>query len=264
MEGVLLRLTINEIQKCETDMLRDVITVCEEFDISYYAIYGTLLATIRHKGPIPWDPDVDLYVPDNDIKRLIELLENKMGDKYWVDYRNDYLTPRPFPRIGLKGYETEILHIDIFRMSGLPNGVIEQKIFTGFGRLLYVIWRAKTVNPQITYHNNIKKMISSYLIQFLSFPFSLSIIIKLIDGMCRKYPVFSTNYVGRAMGVGAIYVKSLFYEYTRKSYCDFFIRVPIGYEKLLKIMYGDYMKYPPQEYRDKQMNTVFVVNSIKK
>ncbi len=257
-----MQLTIKEIQAIETDMLRDVVYICEQFDIPYYAIYGTLLATIRHSNPIPWDPDIDLYVPENEINRIIEAIEKEFGDKYWVDYRNKNYRPRPFPRIGLKGYKTDVLHIDIFRMSGLPNGRIKQELFTHIGRTLYVIWRAKTVNLRTTYRKAKIKKLFSILIRIITILVPLNMVIKLIDKMCKYYPVFSTDYVGRAMGQGAIYDKVLFLEYIKKPYCDFLLRVPVGYEKLLKKMYGDYMKFPPKENTTIFMNKIYTVNRI--
>ena len=179
-----LKLTIDDLHDYCSTMLKDITTECENNNIPYYLIYGSLLGAVRHNGPIPWDPDVDLYIPEFELNRFITAIENKYSNKYWVDFRNDGITPKPFPRIGLKGYETEILHIDIFRMSGLPNNKFKQVLLTKRGRNLWVLWKAKTINPR-TYYVDKKKRAVSYLLKLASLPLSVEHIINTIDLLCN-------------------------------------------------------------------------------
>lgn len=257
-----LRITINEMHKYCSDMLKDIVQLCEKEDIQYYAIYGTLLGTIRHKGPIPWDPDVDLYVPNNEIERFVNSVEKYLGDKYWVDFRNGKGMDKPFPRVGLRGYETEILHIDIFRMSGLPNGKTAQHAITKRGRRLWVMWKAKSIVPRV-YYTDKRKVVMAYFLKLITAPISINYIIKTIDKLCSKYEVFSTDYVGRVMGQGAIYNKSFFEGYERKKYSNFIVRVPQKADELLTIMYGNYKEIPSKDYRDKMMDKKYVIKEIK-
>jgi lipopolysaccharide cholinephosphotransferase len=46
---------------------------CNDYDIPYFAEAGTLLGTIRHKGIIPWDDDVDVGILEKDYKKLQNL-----------------------------------------------------------------------------------------------------------------------------------------------------------------------------------------------
>ena len=70
-------LTLEEIHKEETKILKQVVDFCKLNDITYYICGGTLLGAIRHKGFIPWDDDIDILMPRKEFQRFIELTQNK-------------------------------------------------------------------------------------------------------------------------------------------------------------------------------------------
>ncbi len=63
----------------QLELLNKVDIICEENDIPYFADYGTLLGTIRHKGYIPWDDDIDLCMMRHDLERFCEVVDNYDG-----------------------------------------------------------------------------------------------------------------------------------------------------------------------------------------
>lgn len=65
--------SINELQTVELSLLEKLKEICEKYNLKYYAACGTLLGTIRHKGFIPWDDDMDLFLPWPDYQKLMEI-----------------------------------------------------------------------------------------------------------------------------------------------------------------------------------------------
>lgn len=73
----------------QLEMLSKVDEICSENDIAYYADWGTLLGTIRHKGYIPWDDDIDLCMMRSDLDRFCEVIDNYEG----IIIQNAYNAP---------------------------------------------------------------------------------------------------------------------------------------------------------------------------
>ncbi len=61
---------LRKIQMTELEILKFIDKTCEELGLKYSLGGGSMLGAIRHKGFIPWDDDVDLYMSLSDFKKL--------------------------------------------------------------------------------------------------------------------------------------------------------------------------------------------------
>ena len=64
---------LDEIKKIELNILVQVDKICREQGFRYWLCGGTLLGAVRHKGFIPWDDDIDIFMPRQDYEKFIEL-----------------------------------------------------------------------------------------------------------------------------------------------------------------------------------------------
>jgi len=125
--------TLDKLHKVELSILDDFVKVCEKNNLTYFLIGGSLLGAVRHSGFIPWDDDIDIGMPRKDYDKFIEIGQEELGDKYFVDCfernKDFYL---PFVKIKLNGtvFDEEVaknyphhkgIFIDIFAFENVKN-----------------------------------------------------------------------------------------------------------------------------------------------
>lgn len=74
---------MNELQKCQLGILKEIDRVCKENQIKYCLAFGSCLGAVRHKGFIPWDDDVDVFMPIDDFERFNHCYE-KIKKPYFI------------------------------------------------------------------------------------------------------------------------------------------------------------------------------------
>lgn len=77
-----------EIRAVGMNLLREFKKICDKNGLSYFLDCGTLLGAVRNQGFIPWDDDVDVAMPFEDYKKLIEILPS--GGRYELLNHIDY------------------------------------------------------------------------------------------------------------------------------------------------------------------------------
>ena len=259
-----MKMTMQEIQSEVNQILRAVVEICDKNQILYYCQAGTVLGAVRHQGPSPWDYDADIIVPSHEIDRFVACCSNELPVKYWVDFHKAKTGGfAQFPRVGLKKYDTDHLHLDVFQLIGLPDdrkdqlalmeeAVVyrnEMKLYrAGFRGVLSCFKNGK-------WRNGVQA-ISRRCRRDTSF-------LEKMDELCVRYPYVQAEYVMNPFGryrEKNIFRKTVYGEGQIVPYSDFEVRVPSELDFYLRQYYRDYMQYPPQEEIEKAMNQFFTVH----
>lgn len=74
---------LNEIWKVELGIFREFLRVCGKHNLDYMMFGGSLLGTMRHRGFIPWDDDIDVIMPRADYDRLMEVGPEEFAEPYF-------------------------------------------------------------------------------------------------------------------------------------------------------------------------------------
>lgn len=256
---------IVEIQQLETEILQAIDLLATKYKISYHLSFGSLLGAIRHSGPIPWDTDLDIAVPYPELERFIKVMKKHLPKKFVLE-EHQY-TPgynKLFPRIGIAGISTDILHADVFYWIGLPDKPAKQKQFVLKQKILDQIFRYKNITLNSS-KPSMFKLLAKILLKILLMPITNSFIVWAFNKHCNKYPYDTAEYITQPCGYNRkknILKKSIIKELTTSKYAGILIPVPQNYDKYLKHFYGDYMQYPPEEEQTKGLNFSMVVDDI--
>ncbi len=241
------------------EILQQFAQFCEKWKLRYYLACGTLLGSVRHKGYIPWDNDVDVWMPRPDYEKLIKILKKEKinSNIECLDYRE----VRTFPFLKLIDNRTVLkehflvtektlgVYIDIFPLDGLPDSLREQKKILNKVRFYYKLYAFANYRFN-TGSNFIIKIIKNICYPFSRLVSSYRVCDKL-DKLCKNYEYDKSRYVGNIVwgeGERDVFLK----EYFNVSYGMFEnmeFRIPGGYDQILKQRYGEYMVLPPESKR---------------
>ncbi len=91
MEEYVISEQVRKLWAVELDLLEKFKDLCKKHSLRYYAIAGTLLGAVRHKGFIPWDDDIDVAMPWEDCKRMMQIAPKELSYPYFFQC---YLTEK--------------------------------------------------------------------------------------------------------------------------------------------------------------------------
>ena len=90
---------MTEKQEHLLQLFREIDEICKENNLRYVMAGGTAIGVVRNEGFIPWDDDVDIYMPRADWEKLVELSEAVLPENrvlQCVDVDRNYTNT--FPR----------------------------------------------------------------------------------------------------------------------------------------------------------------------
>ena len=75
---------LDNIHALLKEILAEFDRVCTKLDIPYAVYGGTAIGAVRHQGFIPWDDDIDVFMPRPDYDRFLALAAHSMPEGYEV------------------------------------------------------------------------------------------------------------------------------------------------------------------------------------
>lgn len=269
-----------DIQKKHIELLKKINEICEKYKIKYFAFDGTLLGTIRHKGFIPWDDDLDIAMMREDFEKLRRVPAEEWGDNYKLvapgDDDEGEIHDKLFPRIyqikSVVQSDRDIkywhrwsddqpwrtsLMCDIFLFDYTPE---DEKTYLKKHkkckkyRNLYKMVKLKPVSPDGSVKNKIKAFCKRSVSRFFRLLWKKPW--KTVDyWMKREAMKCSTKTtIGAYCSSDKIdihtYPKTDILPLIKMPFEDTFTYVPKNYDQMLTDKYGDYMTPPPEDKRD--------------
>lgn len=153
---------MTDLQEAEFDMLRVVLGICEQLNITYYLVCGTALGAVKYHGFIPWDDDVDIAIKRSDYEVFCEKAPSLLPEGLFLQTAD---SDPEFPQIYGKVrntattfIETSVselninhgIYVDVFPLDGYPKARWRQIVLEFKKKILHLqLASAYKMDPSI-------------------------------------------------------------------------------------------------------------------
>lgn len=251
------------LRAVELEILKEFEKVCNQLNLRYFCIYGTVLGAIRHKGYIPWDDDIDVGMPRKDYEIFMDKAQDLLPENYFVqNFRKEKEYLNPFGKLR-KSDTTFIetasqseninhgIYIDIFPLDGYPVGKIKEFMFK-WKRIVYDSYIYSERGKEQLQQANVKTKLVRRIGRILAGKLTPWEAVKKKDEMVREVDYDMVDIVGCMVDdnpTKEAMPKAYFGNGVEVKFEGTTIRVPENWDGYLTHTYGDYMQLPPEEER---------------
>ncbi|MBS5092855.1 MAG: phosphorylcholine transferase LicD [Lachnospiraceae bacterium] len=250
------------IQEKSLEMAEYFVSFCNEHNLLCYLCGGGAIGSLRHGGFIPWDDDLDFFMPRKDYEKLAKLWNEEADSRYFlsksnVDYldRNLFITIRDKETTCVKPYQIDLdiphgLALDVLPLDFYPKKKGDRKKQVIWA-MIYSLFCAQTIPEK---HGGVLKSGSKILLGLVPSRKMRYKIWKKAEKEMTKYTRDSSDgitelcsgpyYMKKKYPIGA-FEKSIFVPFENTK-----MPIPCGYDSYLSTAFGDYMTPPP---KDKQV-----------
>ena len=230
--------------------------ICEENNLTYWCGGGTMLGAVRHGGFIPWDDDLDVFMPRKDYEKLYKIWNEVADTTRYVLVRTDREHNYHHTAMNLVDITTtyinhhseneDIFHgcyIDVIPFEGCPDSKIGRAIQI-YHSILYDIYNVQRLPDN---QGKLLRLPTSIALSLVKDPKKRYKIWNKHQNKMIKNDFFTSKYVKETVSS----FKGLFRTYPREMFdtidiCfeGISVKIPAGYDAYMKRIYGDYMKIP--------------------
>lgn len=251
---------LQKLQKINIDMAKCFVEFCKKHHLTCYLCGGGCIGTIRHGGMIPWDDDLDFFMPRKDYEKAWRLWKKEMTGSRYVLEKSDadhvdhnlFFTLRDKKTTLIKPYQKDLnithgVALDVLPLDGYPDKKRQRK-WQCFWALIYSLYCAQLVPV-----NHGKKVAAIGRIALALAPSKRLryCIWRFAEKQMTKYKIKDcTGITELCSGPGYMknwYPKEAFSKAVFLPFEDTQMPVPVGYDAYLRIAFGDYMELPPIE-----------------
>lgn len=252
---------LREYQLFQLEILKEFVRICELHDLKYYLAYGTLLGAARHQGFIPWDDDIDVWMPARDYLAFRQACKDDLHPGFYFQSHGDNpCNTIMWQRIGVKSSTSmpvEYTHIhaewgiciDIFPYVLAPEpGSYAYKKMCRREKFLYRLANKYEYALDVPNSSGLRKL---YNLFWAKMPDSLNIkLFKHVENKILHIDADKGSDYYHTFELDTLLKKSWLASATELTFEDMQFKVPIGYKEILDSVYGDdWCELPPENER---------------
>ncbi|MBR1647947.1 MAG: LicD family protein [Selenomonadaceae bacterium] len=88
--GFLVTSHRKKLWNVQIGLINEFARICQKHNLRWFPVGGTLLGTVRHKGFVPWDDDVDLAMFRPDYEKLKRVIAEELSGNFSVYLWNNF------------------------------------------------------------------------------------------------------------------------------------------------------------------------------
>lgn len=262
---------LKEMQRVNLEMATVFFAFCKEHNLTAYFCGGGCIGSIRHKGFVPWDDDLDFFMPREDYEYFVanwnkyepgKDLALLVQSENMIDH-NLFATLRHRKTTYIKPYQKDLdivhgVQLDVLPLDGYPDSAWKRK-WQCIWALVYSLFCAQIVPEK---HGGIMAFGSRLLLSVFRGKKIRYRIWSLAKKKMTKYKIADcTGITELCSGPGYMknrYEKEWFDHYIEVPFEDRMMPIPVGYDAYLRKAFGDYMQLPPEKERVAHHDCVFL------
>lgn len=259
-----------DIQNKELEMLLYFKEFCDAHNLRFYLCGGGLIGAIRHNGFIPWDDDIDVFMPRPDYERLAQIWDHEANPQYkYCRTTKDAIyhdagasirdTETTF--INRHSVNEDICHglaLEIMPIDGCPKGAMA-RFFQLMWAMMFALFNAQRLPDN---KGKVYRLLAGCMYKLIYKPSWRYHLWRLAEKKMTQYDFDSsdevTELIGSIKGMKLRHPQKDFSDVVYKDFEGHQIPVMAGYERYLRLIWGDYMQLPPVEQRVPKHDAVFI------
>ena len=262
--------TTRQLQLKSLEILKYFQKICRENNLRYWGGGGTCIGALRHQGFIPWDDDIDIFMPRSDYEKLYEIWNDVADTEHYALCRtsrdqNNHQTDMQLVDlkttfINRHSVNEDIKHgvsVDIMPMEGCPDSWIGQMIQI-YHSVIYSIYNVQRLPD---HQGKLLRFMTKLMLDAVPNPDKRYALWKKHEKHMAKYDFDSaktvketiTSFRGLFRGFPRAY-----FETKEVPFEDTMIHIPVGAHEYMTQIFGDYMRWPSEDQRCAKHDIVYM------